>query len=502
MSFEPGRRRFEEYPHALDIEADVCVIGAGAGGCAAACALAEAGLRVAVVEEGRHWSARQFQPKDPPWALQHMYQEKGSRAAFGNGVILVNGGRGVGGSTLLNSAICFKTPRVILEDWAGRGLPTLEPERFEPLLDRVWNTIGVVKNPVSIQRTNNLIFKQGAEALGLKGDFLWRNAPGCVGCGVCQLGCPSGGKNSVDRTFLGLALASGRCAVYADCRVEIAETDGDSVVAVGGSTLDPDGYQPAGSFRVRAKQFLVAGGPVGSPRFLMKNGLSTSDHLGQHLHLHPALGFIGHFQHDIVPWDGVSQGYYVDRWERGYLLQTATAPPDQLFAVMPLKLGPEIMGVMGEARQLALAGVLVHDEDSVGSVNELAMLYHLGGMDRQRLLLGVREGLRVYFAAGADYVVPAIAGVGIIRDPDEIDARIPLDIPAREIVGIASHPMGTCRMAASVDEGVVDPEGRVFGWDNLFVADASTFPSSLGVNPQVTVMAMGLMVGGGMAVRA
>ncbi len=502
MSFEPGRRSFEDYPDALDIEADVCVIGAGAGGCAAACAIAESGLEVAVVEEGRHWRPADFRPDDPPWALSHLYQEKGSRAAFGNGVILVNGGRGVGGSTLLNSAICFKTPRPILEDWASRDLPTVAPEAFEPLLDRVWNTIGVVQNPPAIQRTNNLIFKEGAEALGLKGDFLWRNAPGCVGCGVCQLGCPSGGKNSVDRTFLSLAIGTGRCGVYADCRVEVAETEGGQVVAIGGSTLSPDGYTPAGTFRVRAKQFLVSGGPVGSPRFLMRNELSASAHLGQHLHLHPALGFIGHFQKEVVPWDGVSQGYYVDRWERGYLLQTATAPPDQLFALLPLKLGPEIMGVMGEARRLALAGVLVHDEDSVGSVNELAMLYSLGGMDRQRLLLGVREGLRVYFAAGADYVVPAIAGVGRIRDPDEIDARIPLDIPARELVGIASHPMGTCRMASSIDEGVVDARGRVFGWDNLFVADASVFPSSLGVNPQVTVMAMGLMVGAGMAAQA
>ena len=497
--FEPGRRAFEEYPPELELEADVCIIGAGAGGCAGAAALAEAGLSVIVLEEGRHWKSSEFKASTP-FALTNLYQEGGTRGATGNGLIMVNGGKGVGGSTLINSAICFKTPEPILEDWReNHGCEALETERFSALLDRVWRTIGAVKNPEVFQRNNNLIFKEGAEALGLKGDFLYRSAPGCTGCGVCNLGCPTGGKLSVDRSFLVQALETERVGVYADCRVGEVAFSGSRITSVMGDTMDPVTRQPAGRFRVKADRFLLSAGPVGSPRFLTRNGLSTSEHCGSHLHLHPAIGFFGRFEKVINPWSGVNQGYYVDRWEEGYLLQTATIPPDQLAMGMPV--GPaEQLDWLANMRHIATAGALVHDEDSVGSVGSMALTYFLGDGDRQRLIRGMREGARVYFAAGAVGVIPSVVGVGVIRSPDEIDEKLPLDIPARALITIASHPMGSCRMGGSPDTSVIDPWGRVWAWDNLYVADASVFPSSLGVNPQVTVMAMGLLVGQGMSV--
>ncbi|MBK7757209.1 MAG: NAD(P)-binding protein [Deltaproteobacteria bacterium] len=108
--FTPGKHSFEDYGGALSLEVDVAVLGAGAGGAAAAYALAQAGHTVAVIEEGRHWRPAQFQ-RSNPWALRNLYQDQGARAAMGTGGFLpVNGGKGVGGSTLINSAISFKTP--------------------------------------------------------------------------------------------------------------------------------------------------------------------------------------------------------------------------------------------------------------------------------------------------------------------------------------------------------------------------------------------------------
>lgn len=496
--FEPGKRSAAEYPPILELRADACVIGAGAGGSAGAAAMAEAGLSVVVLEAGRHWKPGDFRPSSP-FALSKLYQEGGTRAATGNGLIMVNGGLGVGGSTLINSAICFKTPEPILADWReNHGCHTLESGRFGALLDRVWTTIGAVKNPAQVQRNNNLIFKKGAEALGLKGDFMYRSAPGCTGCGVCNMGCPTGGKLSVDRTFLAQALGTGRVGVYASCRAEDVEFSGSRITAVVGATVDPDTNEPVGRFRVRADRFLLSGGPVGTPRFLGGNGLSTSEHCGQHLHLHPAVGVFGVFPFDINPWSGVTQGYYVDAWEEGYLLQTCNVPPDQMVIGMPIDPEQQI-AIAARMRQTASAGALIHDEDSSGSVGNAMLTYWLGDGDRRRLIEGLRACARVYFAAGAEQVVTAAVGVGVIRAPSEIDDKLSLDIPARELLMIASHPMGTCRMGGDPERSVVDPRGRVWAWDNLHVADASMFPSSLGVNPQVTVMALGLLVGQEMA---
>ena len=340
---------------------------------------------------------------------------------------------------------------------------------------------------------NNIVFKRGAEALGLDGDYLYRSAPACTGCGVCQLGCPTGGKNSVDRTFLPIAMATGNLGAFSDCRAEDAEQQGSIIVSVSGSVLDPESQEAVGRFRVRAERFVLAGGSIGSPRFLMKNGLAPNEHCGQHLHFHPGTPVYAGFEEEIVNWSGVSQGYCVNRWDRGYLLQTATITPDNHFLGLPLALGPESNEVMSRLRHVALAGALIHDEDTIGEVTESGLYFDFGEHDRAVLLAAVRECCEVFFAAGAEWVVPGLVGVGMFRSVDEID--VPEHTPFDRIIAVASHPMGTCRMSVEPDEGVVDPDGRVHGLDNLFVADASVFPTALGVNPQVTVMAIGLMVG-------
>ena len=499
MSFVPGRHAASEMAPRLELQADAVVIGAGAGGCAVAAALAEGGLRVVVLEEGRHWRPSDFEPATD-FALKHLYQARGARSLRGNAVIVMPGGRGVGGSTLINSAICFRCPDEVLRSWRDdHGCEGLTDAAMGSYFDRIWATLGVTINPMAVQRNNNLVFRQGAEALGLDGAFLARSAPGCVGCGICQYGCPSGGKASADRTFLTEAVQTGQTAVWADCRVRRAETRGDRVVAVTGEILDPETQQPIGEVTARADTFVVAGGPVGSPLFLLANGLADNTHCGRHLVVHPTVGSLARFPWRIEMWSGVTQGYYVDCFDRGFLLQTYTVTPDQYFIMMQSAVGRPTLQRMADLAMLASAGTLVHDEDSDGRVRHTPagpdLSYHLGDADRTRLIDGMRLCAEVFFAAGATEVYPGRIGLPGISSPEAIAASLPDDIPAGQLSLYASHPMGTCRMGADPDRSVVDPEGRVWGWANLRVADASIFPSSLGVNPQATTMALGLWVG-------
>lgn len=499
MRVGSGRFGQQDYGVALEIEADVCVVGAGAGGSAAALALAEAGLRVALVEEGRHVRPADFKP-DSAHALTQLYQGRGARSVRGNVVMLLPGGRGVGGSTLINSAICFRTPPEVLAHWRDDfGCERLTDVDCERWFDRLWASLGVTVNPVAVQRNNNLIFKEGAEALGLDGSFLARSAPGCVGCGICQYGCPSGGKSSTDRTLLVEALATGNLGIYADCRATGVETQGDRVVAITGRTLDPVTRKSAGTFRVRAEHFVLSGGPIGSPLFLLRNGLADSSHCGRHLVVHPTAPVLARFSQEIRPWSGVTQGYYVDRWSEGFLLQTYTVTPDQYYMTLPGAAGAESLELMKDLAHLASAGALVHDEDSEGQVRMTPagpdLTYHFGDGDKKRLIDGLRLCAEVFFAAGALEVFPGRVGAPRVSGVAGITEALPYDVPASHLFMYASHPMGTCRMGDDPAASVIDPEGRVWGWKNLRVADASTFPTSLGVNPQITTMAMGLMVG-------
>ncbi len=497
-SFVPGRLSAADYGETLVVRAEVAILGAGAGGSACAAGLAERGRTVAVFEEGRHWKPADFR-QDTAWAFKNLYAGRGARSLRGNAVIPLPGGRGVGGSTLINSAICFRTPDPVMKLWREKdGCERVTEERFHPLFDRIWKTIGVTVNPVEVQRNNNLVFKLGAEALGLNGAFLARSAPGCVGCGICQYGCPSGGKFSVDRTFLREAIDTGRVGVFADVRLDTAETAGDKVTAFTGVHLDPETHEPRGPVRVEADEFVVSAGPVASPLFLLGNGLAENTHCGSHLVVHPTIGSLARFPHEIRPWSGVTQGYYVDCWDRGFLLQTFTITPDQYFLLLQTGPTAETMEIMKNLAFLGSAGTLVHDEDSTGRIRHTPggpdLSYFLGDGDRQRLIEGMRLCAEVFFAAGATEVYPGRIGLKRIGSPSEIVDALPLDIPASHLNLYASHPMGTCRMGGDPATSVVDPRGRVWGWANLSVADASIFPSSLGVNPQVTTMAMGLLV--------
>ena len=505
MSFRPGRHSFEHYEGALELDADVCIVGAGAGGCAAAAALTESGLRVVMLEEGRHWEPRDFR-QDTAFAFKNLYQARGARTLRGNTIIPMPGGRGVGGSTLINSGICFRCPDSVLDQWRDEhGCDTVTRARFGTYFDRIWSALGVTVNPVAVQRNNNLVFKLGAERLGLEGRFMARSAPGCVGCGICQYGCPTGGKLSVDRTFLREALATDLVGVYADCRAVRCETEGDRVVALEGHTVDPHTHQAGAPVRVRADTFLLSGGPVGSPLFLLRNGLADDTHCGDHLVVHPAVGALARFPQEIRPWSGVTQGYYVDRWSEGFLLQTYTVSPDQYFLLLQTPPGAETLELMADLAHVGSAGVLVHDEDSGGRIRWTPagpdLSYFLGDGDRKRIIAGLRLCAEVFFAAGATAVFPGRFGVSSLTDMDSVRAALPDDLPAHHMPVYASHPMGTCRMGADPASSVVDPHGRVWGWANLRVADASVFPTSLGVNPQVTTMAMGLMVGHSIAGR-
>ena len=144
---------------------------------------------------------------------------------------------------------------------------------------------------------------------------------------------------------------------------------------------------------------------------------------------------------------------------------------------------------------MALAGPLVHDEDSIGKVTLQGLVYFMGDGDRKRLLAGIRETCRIFFAAGALEVYTGIVGSRPIRAVTDIEDAVPDTIPARDLYLYASHPMSTCRMGSDPKIAAVDPDGRLYGWDNVYVADASVFPTSLGVNPQVSTMAIGLTVG-------
>lgn len=483
------------------MKADVVVVGAGAGGAACAAEMAKLGLKVIVLEEGHRYEPKSF-PASYGWALNHIYADKGSRIVEAETLYPMPGGRGVGGSTLINSAICYRAPDHVLSRWhRDLGLDRLASESLAPIYDRIEETIGVVEMHPLQARANNLFIKRGAERLGLDGRFIHRSAPGCVGCGICQLGCPTGGKGSVDRNFIPLAEEDG-AEICADVRVERILVRAGGAVGVEAIVSDIETDAPVGQLRVEADAVVLAAGAIGTPLLLLKQGIANrSGCVGRYLAIHPAVGTYGFVPDAINSWDGVPQAYavFLDPAE-GILLQTYNAPPEIFFSSLPWS-GIDGMRRLRRMRNLAMCGAIVSDEGngsvSVGRRGKARIHYALGDVERWKLVRALRAIVRILFAAGGTEVFPGVGdGAGEWpKSEAEALAFLPDDTPEKALQVYASHPMGTCRMGVDPESSVVGPDGQSHDLRGLYIADASVMPTSLGVNPQMTVMALGILIG-------
>jgi choline dehydrogenase-like flavoprotein len=471
----------------LKLEADAAIVGSGAGGAAVALELAKSGMKVVVLEEGRSFAPADLVAK-PSWAFRHLYAGRGVMMSRGKIIVPLAAGRAVGGSTFVNSAICFRAQDQVLREWERDYGSPWTPARMAPLFDEVERALEVEKVHPSIARNNSLVFKRGVEKLGLQGDFISRNAPGCVGCGVCQLGCPVGGKGSVDKNLLPGAIERG-ADVFSEVRARDLRVEKGVVKGLTAEILDGDDAA-TGAIEIEAKKVFLCAGAFGTPQILQRNRLcDQSGQVGENLHVHPGQAAAAIFEEEIRYWDGVTQGYYVHLDDA--ILETFTATPELFWSALPL-------GQMNlrKLKHAASAGCMIRDKGR-GSVRFQgdgrlpAIEYELGDEDRLRFIRGARELARIYFAAGAHTSFPLFnPTMEPAHSLEEALAQLPDDLPATRLNPYGSHPQGTCRMSADPRRGVCKPDGETHEVRNLYIADGSLFPTALGVNPQITILAL------------
>ncbi|MFL5896433.1 MAG: GMC family oxidoreductase N-terminal domain-containing protein [Thermoleophilaceae bacterium] len=469
------------------VRADVCVIGTGAGGAPVAKELAEGGMAVVVLESGDRFTTDDYNAR-PREMTSLLYRDAGQTVTIGNVPIVLPMGEAVAGSTLINSGTCFRTPDVILESWGERfGLDALSPDELDPFFRRVEREIHVVQVPEELAGNNALVIKRGADKLGWSGDFIFRNASGCVGSGVCNWGCPTSAKLHMGLTYMPRAWDAG-ATTYTLCRADKLDVAGGRLRAVEARA------KGRGRLRVECDTVVVAGGAIHSPLLLERNKLGLeSGELCNNLALHPAAGVRARFDEEINMARGVPQSYYVDEFcDEGIMFEGAAGPPD--YAAMSFPFSREAhRGLMLDYLHLAQFGLMVSDT-SRGSVRPLPgssfrMSYALNDEDLRTFKRGIELLVECYWAAGAQEVYPPVEGIGILRDGDT-DTLRRHDTQARDLTLAAFHPLGTARADAREDHGVVDGDLKLHGVDGVYVCDGSVVPSSIGVNPQITIMAL------------
>lgn len=479
----------------VEIEVDFAVVGSGAGGAAAAVVLARAGHRVAVVEAGP-WRAPEDYPSGTYGAMRDLFVEWGSLVTQSRALWPIMQAGCVGGSTVINSAIVVRTPADCFERWEREyGV------RAAPLARRVWEHQDRIERElfasvveVDARGLSNTRAMDGAQALGWPSHTMVRYVRGCEGSGQCFQGCTKRRKQSTNVNYIPEVVERGGY-VLSCAPVERVVFESDRATGVRGRFRDPTSRRWASRFTVRARRgVLVAASAVNSPVLLARSGL-RSRALGTLFRAHPGTGVFGLYDDPIDSNLGTPQGFACSafRHDPGVKLETLAIAPEMVPSRLPGG-GRELVRRFRDARKLAMWVAAVRAE-SAGTVKPglfggPVVRYGLDDPDMRRLRAGLGMVARLHFAAGAKAVISGIAGLPYAVGPDEIRLIEEGPLDPRSYVAVLSHLFGGCPMSSDPRQGVVNGRGRVHGVEGLYVVDASAIPTTLGVNPQHTIMGL------------
>lgn len=472
------------------LECDVVVIGTGAGGAVVARELAERGLAVVMLEEGGYFQRSDFNGR--PFEMGRLlYRDLGATFSLGNVAIPIPLGKTVGGTTTVNSGTCYRTPSRVLRAWREElGLRDLTDAAMDRWYARVEEVLGVAPARTELLGGVGRVIARGCEQLGYRRHGpLQRNAPDCDGQGVCCFGCPTDAKRSTNVSYVPLALRAGAELIHG-ARVEEITLSGGRAVGVVARAIG-SGHP----VRVRARAVVVSCGALMTPVLLEENRLcQSSGYLGRNLSIHPAAAVLAEFDEDLAGGGRfIPQGYAIEQFhEQGLLFEGGSTPLDLTMAMLPF-VGPHLVDLAERFDRMAMFGFMVEDR-SRGRVRALRgrpfISYWLGRADVAQLQRGIAILSRVYLAAGARRVLPLVHGFDQISGEADLGRFAAARLRARDFELTAYHPLGTARMGADRSRSVVGPDNQAHDVPGLYVVDGASVPTSLGVNPQVTIMAL------------
>lgn len=494
---------------AVEAEADFVVVGTGAGGVAAAIVLARAGFSVALCESGP-WRDPDDYPSTTYGAFRDLHSEWGQLFAGGDSMIPIVQGRCVGGTTVINSAIMVRTPDEILTEWAGLGLgETMTADAVGAANDQVEAELGVRPMAgVQLQRHNRMMV-EALEARRMEVHPTSRAAPDCEGSSQCLQGCRVGAKRSTNLVWMPEILERGG-TILSCAPVDRVDLDGGRAVGVRGRFRHPQPWierRRGARFRVRARRgVLVAASATGSAPLLERSGVRLSA-LGTGWRAHPGAGVIGLYPDPVHMHRGTTQGASSVhlRSTHGIKLESLALPLEVLAARVS-GAGASHAQVMEQVPRMAfwVAAIRAEAEGTVhnGRFGRPRVRFVPTRGDLERLRHGLVEISKAHFEAGATVVRPGVVGVPASLGPDDLHLLEQAPLVNKRWTWVLSHLFGGCPMGADPARSVVGPDLEVRGVRGLHVVDASCLPTTLGVNPQQTIMAVAMVVAQHIAERA
>jgi choline dehydrogenase-like flavoprotein len=487
----------------LVLEADVVVVGSGAGGGVVAGELAGAGLDVVVLEMGEGAQESSF-PRYELEAMTRLYWRGGYTARTEDRNVTLMAGATLGGGTTVNWTNCVQPPDRVRKSWAGdHGLAGLDTTAFDEHLDAVAERIGAVEDCSDYNGPNDAL-RRGAEAHGWSWKTARRNTDVAsydpVTAGHMGYGDPTGSKQGTLRTYLRDAVRDG-ARILTRCRADRILVEGGRATGVAATLTHADGRTTA--VTVRARTVVVAGGALETPALLLRSAIGGPA-VGRHFRLHPVTALIGMYPEEQRSWWGPPQSVIVDEFSDategyGFLLECPHYGAGLSAGSLPWRSGREHKVLIGRLRHASTFIGLVRDRGegriTIDDGGEAVVHYPLiDTVDRVNLQRTLGVMARAHAAAGARAILDLHPKQPFWRRGRDLDgwideiAELPMGSGGRPL--FSAHQMGSARMGTDPTRSVADPEGQLHDTPGVWIGDTSAFPTAVGSNPMLTCMAL------------
>lgn len=513
------------------IETDVVIVGSGCGAAVSAKNLSEAGHKVIVVDKAYHWPPEHLPMSEENAAVQ-LFMNGGTIISDDTAMNVIAGAAWGGGGTI-NWSASLQTQGYVRNEWSQspHNLSFFTSPAFQDSLDRVCERMGVTANGIRHNKTNQVIL-DGARKLGWTVKEVPQNCGGENDrhyCGYCTLGCGSCGKKGTTETFLPDAAKAGAIFVEGfDAREVLFEKRNGQRTATGVKGIwvsrDSNGGvsgkdKSTRQVIIKAKRVIVSAGTIQSPLLLLRSGLRNPN-IGQYLHLHPVTIVFGIWDEEVRPWEGgiltavCSEFENLDGQGHGTKIEAMTMLPGWIMPFLPWHGdGLDMKTLAAKFRNMTGYISLARDKDT-GQVypekqtGKARVNYNVSKFDQRHIIEGMIAIAKMLYVEGAREIVTMVPGAtSFIREnvSDSTSAKDGINnprfqswldglrsagFPSPQSMFGSAHQMGTCRMGSNPRTSVVDPKGKVWDTEGLYVMDASVFPSASGVNPMITNMAI------------
>ena len=497
------------------VEADVVIIGTGAGGGIAAQLLAEAGLKVVMIEEGPHKQTPDFHMQESE-AYPDLYQEVANRKTADQAITILQG-RAVGGSTTVNWTSCFRIPPQTLGHWQQQYGWDVDEASLAPAYQYAEQLLNIRRWP--LRNPSNSMFARGASRLGWHHEAIDRNVRGCRNLGYCGVGCPVGAKQSTLVACIPGAMRNG-AMLYSRLRAHRLVSRGDQVAEVECHALTARGTDVTGiQLRFRARHVVLAAGGIGSPALLLRSQLPDPQQLvGKRSFLHLTVPGVAIMTEKVDAYYGAPQSVHSNEFlwrdgvsgEMGYKIETAPLHP-ALAATVFGEFGAVHSDVMKNISHIQPLIALLRDgfsEHSPGGTVRLRedaspiLDYPLNDYYWRAIRHAYASMLEIQFAAGTTRAMPIHSDAQWYTSWSQARKAVAeLPMAALRPKLFSAHVMGGCAMGADAGSSVVNLDGGHHHLENLSIIDGSIFPTSIGANPSLPIYAMAVRLTGGLVDR-